>query len=654
MKITLLLLLLGIQLNLSQVCDKYQCGILDGQTCSSKVKNPLNEFYTYTLQSCSDPNQLCEFLSATDKNPASCKDAPGLNRAYPGGECQSDSDCITGATCDSGNICRNKKQGDPCVSPDECEIGFSCYIPKEKENKECSPQLGNKELCTEDTDCVNTHGCFNGECTAYFSLSVGTKIQTSKASKYSFCQTGEVIDGRCESTKLQRELEQRCQATGENVCTYKLSNGTTIIQEDACDCGLNRNGYSYCTLGSEDGEDFEIYKNLTLRILSNAKCHTSERKTCRDVKKNDNDLFIDQYTAKIDHYGANLLVGADECVVSVAFHNYRIKPNPKDTCPRFRCAKKEKTCIQVSLDDNNVKYVDLTSCKNKTEHCVFEQEFWRDSSYNSKCHDDEPARKNRFPGEKCEANEDCTRGSLMECSKGTCVGAGLNEECSTTADCLVGHYCKTIISEKETKKSCSPQVAIGEPCQKKFDCVNNALCLNNTCVGYFSQAVGVSVDFPDLTDQEKRDACEFNFVYNNTCALTSYASSSDVVNGLVSCQLDQKCNYTFGNATLPVQECQCGYNPDGLGYCPRAHDGVNKDLWKNYYTSLSNVYNNNCHSMNRDSCPEVSEKVTSEHLKQEFNTNVKYQNAVECARDVLGGASSYLALSCLAFLAMFI
>ena len=91
--------------------------------------------------------------------------------------------------------------------------------------------------------------------------------------------------------------------------------------------------------------------------------------------------------------------------------------------------------------------------------------------------------------------------------------------------------------------------------------------------------------------------------------------------------------FVFGTFT---QECECGYNAEGKGYCKQYHDH-NKDTWKSYFQVLKDSYKNSCHTLNRYTCYENEKEIKKDLQKYEkvLERNHLYQGGVDCASDVL-------------------
>ena len=149
------------------------------------------------------------------------------------------------------------------------------------------------------------------------------------------------------------------------------------------------------------------------------------------------------------------------------------------------------------------------------------------------------------------------------------MGYNATQPCNETAQCWVGHFCNK--NETDIVGSCSPQVKEGGDCKQSWDCVNNRLCLKGKCDGKMHSV--------HLGEKPEGDAaildkyCELGFVHDGACSsLNSTDTKDEKLDSLTKCEFGSKCNYTFNGVSSYQRDCECGYNADGMGYCPRGHD----------------------------------------------------------------------------------
>jgi hypothetical protein len=564
-----------ISISNAEICPKFSCGSLPNELCSYKSSVDPE---SHVLKKCSAEKPVCPFYNHENSFNVTCIEKSSRNiKLYPGGPCNADSDCFS-AKCNN-STCVGVSNNVTCSGPEDCNYGFTCRKIETSNSTTCIPQAKEKESCLEDYDCVNTHGCYNKTCVAYFSLPDGHPVESDNPITQSLCQSGYQRDLKCASLKLNGGKNFECNET--NICTYTNYNNSTILLPENCLCGLNPSGKKYCKLGSGEDE-FKKYVKNALELLNNThNCNTLERDTCNHNKKLSNkplNLLVGKYTnSKINALYFHQLVGADKCAVNVAFADYVEEPEPPApkyfTCGKYTCKTNQKTCahshftntsLEITLSDickkDNICYVggrpnDVFYNPNKTE-------------VDGTCRITEnPTSNLRFPGESCLKDEDCfylgekiNSTKLGKCVNKFCGGYGSKENCTSTSDCLIGLYCSA-------ENKCSNLKKLGENCTKTNECLNSLGCYEGKCKNVlYSLPVGTSLK--NVTDTEKGKYCIYGRIFNDAC---DYMNSTDIYDNktkLVICTPGSSCNYTTlnGTKTLP---CECGYNADGFSYCPK-------------------------------------------------------------------------------------
>jgi len=301
-----------------------------------------------------------------------------------------------------------------------------------------------------------------------------------------------------------------------------------------------------------------------------------------------------------------------------------------------RCA-----LLKAGIQTDGYNKVTLTDiCKAGEEHCDILYPQWNtladapaDATYTCKANMKPDIKVQRFPGEKCEKNDDCIKtedgtGTCDEKAK-TCTGIADTKECKSTAGCLVGFYC-----DEESHK-CAAQKAKEGKCKKSSECVNELLCNAGTCsLAPYTLESGkeLSADDTDFNGYK----CKNNYSHKNKCATLTQEADGDK-DGFIECQYGDECKYKVDGDEVKAA-CDCGYNADGKGYCTRGHNKRDKQL-NDFYTQVGKTFKNGCHSLSRSACYLTSEKtntgfagdlnrITYEHL---------FHNSVKCAEAVLGG-----------------
>jgi len=292
----------------SQVCKKYFCSQLNEGTCIV-TQEDTDQF---TLQKCEDPNQFCPFMNLSNNNQVRCITRDGFHpRSFPGGDCTNDSECITG-NCQLG-ICSGKRLNEECRDNMECYSGYYC----QNNSKTCQAQSKEGEMCEDDTDCINTHGCHYGKCIGYLSLPIGTQIDANQKNLLPLCQSGLHYGNRCESMTNNGKNPNQCDDT--EPCKYKINDGSIVHIPEFCTCGKNPTGLKYCRLGNGESEwsDYLGYLKLLLKNTNN--CHTLERGFCMFHLRESNEILQKFLIARAKALKYNELINADDCVLKIFF-----------------------------------------------------------------------------------------------------------------------------------------------------------------------------------------------------------------------------------------------------------------------------------------------------------------------------------------------
>jgi hypothetical protein len=401
--------------------------------------------------------------------------------------------------------------------------------------------------------------------------------------------------------KLVNNTETVCSVDTD--CFYQDQNSTQVNVTGACTCGYNKDANKYCILGS-DNDYTRNYIAAAKKILQDtSKCHTVERGSPLCVNRVKSDKTV-AFRRAAQSYGNNLimaknfplLVHADTCVKYVAFSAYNDNPIMPDSfqCAKFSCNKTGASCLHSANpfnDDGSNVTVALSKVCNSTQTC-FVSDTGLDAVYSKatvdgKCVSNPTVRPEvlRLPGEECSANTDCFNdaSSNSTCLNGKCSGLAEKAACNKTVQCLVGLYCNTNDTDSG---NCTKQVGDNGACSSTFDCANNYFCYNSTCKAFGSLATGSDVSkstLGDFTQDSHRNlACEFGTVSVSTngttlCSRIDYDGTTAAnvnADGFVNCTWGSSCSYTDG-ANKFTYKCGCGYNADGMGYCPVSHKQSN-------------------------------------------------------------------------------
>jgi hypothetical protein len=242
-----------------------------------------------------------------------------------------------------------------------------------------------------------------------------------------------------------------------------------------------------------------------------------------------------------------------------------LQDDKKFKCATYSCSNFNGCAAVTTFDPDSPNYVILSKCKNG-ETCQVPGNPWQTLAYSQKkevfpCIKDTPFNK-RFPGEVCNYDSDCAgRKKEGSCVDMKCIGAGMGESCKKHNECVAGLFC-------DKSGICAEQKGLGAECNNSYECINSLLCGGGTCsVTPYSLPEGAKVDGDFL-----KEKCALGFVHNGQCSSLKQTDSVDW-HGFRRCELGEKCTYSATEeGSVVIKDCQCGYNEDGYGYCPRGHD----------------------------------------------------------------------------------
>lgn len=621
----------------SQNCQLVKCGeIQEENVCV----NPENT--TTIMQLC--PNNLfCNVPSEDPIDKAYCTEKPKtVYLLYPGMKCEKDDDCINKSCIEETKTCKALKENEVCTSAEECDYGYTCKKVKETdEQKVCTAPSKQGEACTNDTDCDLKNGCFNKVCTPYFSLVDGQNIGKSFgitndfANLLSLCQSGYSDENGMCQTVFQENEKTECNE--QKPCNYTFGKELMVIPEN-CLCGYNREGKSYCKLGSGDQTYVNYIRLLKEYYTNQGACHLTERggNGCvKDILFGDSTIkkvLKDLYNAKIEALYNNMIYDADECALAIELPDYKPE-KPIDKCAVYKCEDNLSNCAVSKFTEPNSISVTLSDICKSPKICKVgnpNNEFYVKKDRNFECQ--EPTKK-RYPGEDCDSDNDCIyplnnqNETFHHCINKKCSGIEKGKDCEKNEECVSGTYCDA------TSKKCTPQKPKEGECKSNYECRNYLLCYQNKCKDVmFSLENGESVK--DLEDPEK--FCKSETVYQNQCV--EIKGNNNKEDEFVECQFGTNCTYNLIPSSLGSiqKQCECGFNAEGKGYCPKFHDYKTSER-KKYQEAVRSKADNSCHTSNRYSC--YLEDTSNDNAIKKFENTVEkahlFYKAVGCAEKVL-------------------
>lgn len=233
-------------------CPKYTCGRLPNNFCLGSGASTL--FTT----ACPD-NTYCSSSNTCSTIKSKYQDT----FSYPGEKCSAGIPCKTG-TCTLGT-CLGKSLNEKCNSHSECEPNLRCHHT-------CKPLFKPKERgCITDFDCTPNSGCNFGECTEYFSLHPGSKLERCENFSSFLCESKMCDNFKCIKDQFSSEFPKECKSDQD--CGSQ--NGYFV----SCVCGANENGKSFCLPfpGDDVGKDYFGMVEEWVKSKDIEKCNTQRR-----------------------------------------------------------------------------------------------------------------------------------------------------------------------------------------------------------------------------------------------------------------------------------------------------------------------------------------------------------------------------------------
>jgi hypothetical protein len=153
-------------------------------------------------------------------------------------------------TCPEDGVCPSKREGQECNSHLDCGVRAYCH----SEEKLCRWIHHTGESCKTDYQCKNSQGCFNGVCTDYYSLNVGTDLSNSTSEyKEKLCVSETELKNKCYARYYDTTMQPNkdgmveCNPGDNKGCSYVDSEGKKSVSN--CNCGYNGENKAYCIRG---------------------------------------------------------------------------------------------------------------------------------------------------------------------------------------------------------------------------------------------------------------------------------------------------------------------------------------------------------------------------------------------------------------------
>lgn len=144
-------------------------------------------------------------------------------------------------------------------------------------------------------------------------------------------------------------------------------------------------------------------------------------------------------------------------------------------CPRIVCGSLNGTCAERQANLILNKNFTLQTCKQSYERCPMGiQDIYSMEFESKKCENKTTTDVVRYPGEKCDKHEECSKFGGKGCVNAKCNATDpVNNTCAGDTDCAAGNYCNTT--------HCVKQIALKENCTRSLECINSAGCYDGKC-----------------------------------------------------------------------------------------------------------------------------------------------------------------------------
>ena len=636
----LFIFLIKTILNTESECPIIECDDIKNENDTCLIYNP-KESNKVFINPCKDnyycPLQSDEFEEGTLKCIEKRKEK---NKKYPGSECESDEDCISGI-CNDEEECEGKKEYEYCIDTSECLKTLTCI------NNTCQAIRKLGDFCTEDTDCEMTAGCHKNKCTQYFSLPDGEKVdqKTFFNDGLSFCEKGVAYKGVCMDLRL---LNQRAPCDENNPCIYSHEKNKKAIEnitiQENCLCGYD--GKKYCRLGGLNinytnyikgkGEYYKLFHD----------CHPAEHGLnvpCNNEEHTKNLGIWGLYNYK--------MYNSKECILKMAFPNYDPTKDSKellqDNCPRYICNninENSHICFNKTVYYNDTVDINLqynNSLKDNLENveCDVKGRTNDIGDTNNYHFNYRYTEINYLPGDYCK--ETCGDNEKYKCENNRCVFKNrTNKDCKTHLDCDVGEYCEVYSTGVKRCESLKNQ---DESCVSYLECKNHLLCLNSICSDSLYKILP-----GNLADTTY--ACKYNRTRDGVCIKLFYREAlRNDYEDFVKCNNQQCLYYQIASENFDEKMikdktsdgCFCGYRYNGDKYCA-LDDNSFPDLIERFHDLHIQLIKSPCHTRNRYHCshwPYENKEIYDEYisLKMFFENGHMFYKSDDCVEYVMKG-----------------
>ena len=168
-------LIIFLHIKVAWGCYSYKCqgaASSPSYTCSSVSTNSSTTLDIFTCPV--NTNLIPYYCDANGGTTAQCVEG----MVIPGSPASVADVCLSGQIQDG--YCRGSLLGESCSDNYDCDLGLSCI------GNDCTDpwQTTTPISCSTFENCPATYGCWNGKCTRYGSLPVGTQLGISQLSGF--------------------------------------------------------------------------------------------------------------------------------------------------------------------------------------------------------------------------------------------------------------------------------------------------------------------------------------------------------------------------------------------------------------------------------------------------------------------------------------
>jgi hypothetical protein len=254
---------LTVAADFNESCPLFRCSQvnMEGDFCTFtsnvNVTNKDGSFYQQTVTEidtsrCQNGDQC---PTSTRMGYVSCQPRY-VGLLVDGESCSSSSQCYSG-NCRNNKTCIGLDNGALCSNTGQCKVGSFCTGFNTSDPASiCKEQLRENATCSSSNDCINSHSCINGTCTALFSLPEGTPITTSMSDLD--CQSVYTYGNICTNFVFLGNRSYLVEANGTCSYNWTARNAVEIFQGGECSWDGTFN--KYCSRIGTDHDLFVEYK----------------------------------------------------------------------------------------------------------------------------------------------------------------------------------------------------------------------------------------------------------------------------------------------------------------------------------------------------------------------------------------------------------